>query len=82
VWAFDAGNGGAEVVLQDVRTGAVTKRIKLPADADRGGDATALASDGAGGIVVVTGDPHDGDVLVLDLAAGTVKKTLSPPLCK
>ena len=82
VWAFDAGNGGAEVVLQNVRTGAVTKRIALPTDADRGGPATALASDGAGGLVVVTGDPHDGDVLVLDVAAGTVKKTYSPPLCR
>jgi len=82
VWAFNAGNGGAEVVLQNVRTGAVTKRIALPKDADRGGDVTALVSDGAHGVAVVAGNPHDGDVLVLDVAAGTVKRNYSPPLCK
>jgi hypothetical protein len=89
LWAFNAGNGGNEVVVQDVRTGKVKARMKLSAADTDAFSATALAGDGAGGIAVVVGGPRDGDVLLLDLgsgpasgpAAGSVKKRLSPPVC-
>ncbi|HEX4419219.1 MAG TPA: hypothetical protein VH165_15010, partial [Kofleriaceae bacterium] len=79
-WAFIASRGEA-VVIQDVATGAVVKRIATGEQVEPG--IVAAGADAAGHLVLMFGgtNPRADGLSVIDVAAGTVRPIAARPVC-
>lgn len=72
-WAFTSARGD-EVVVQDVVTGKVTKRLAL----GKRSDSPVLAAAEGSTLVVVYGGPRLGDLAIIDLSRHRVRKLRTP----